>query len=112
MSNVAATVEPGGIARETMGRWLAYGGVALGVVAFWTAVPPVTARSPLVPLVIGLLGAAAGIGAISLGASVSKLLLARHWTSDVVGGYLAGIAWGATCAGCYELGRKRDLRVS
>ncbi len=68
MSNVAATVEPGGIARETMGRWLAYGGVALGVVAFWTAVPPVTARSPLVPLVIGLLGAAAGIGAISLGA--------------------------------------------
>jgi simple sugar transport system permease protein len=68
VSNVAATVEPDGIARETLGRWLAYGGVALGVIAFWTAVPPVTARTLFVPLVIGLLGVAAGIGAISLGA--------------------------------------------
>ena len=68
MSNVAATVEPEGIARETLARWLAYGGIALGIVAFWVALPPVMTRSPLVPLLIGLAGAAAGGAAISAGA--------------------------------------------
>jgi membrane-associated phospholipid phosphatase len=41
----------------------------------------------------------------SLAAGAGRLLLDRHWTSDVVGGYFAGIAWGATCAGVYELRR-------
>jgi simple sugar transport system permease protein len=68
MSNVAATVEPEGIARETIGRWLAYGGIAAGVVAFWVALPPITTRSPVVPLLIGLVGVAAGAAAIYSGA--------------------------------------------
>ena len=68
MSNLAATVEPGGIAREAVGRWLAYGGIGLGIVAFWAALPPVTTRSPLVPLVIGLAAVAAGAAAIYSGA--------------------------------------------
>jgi simple sugar transport system permease protein len=68
VSNVAATVEPEGIARETIGRWLAYGGIAAGVVAFWVALPPVATRSPFVPLLIGLVGVAAGAAAIYSGA--------------------------------------------
>jgi simple sugar transport system permease protein len=68
MSNVAATVEPEGIARETIGRGLAYGGIAAGVVAFWVALPPVMTRSPLVPFLIGLVGVALGGAAIWSGA--------------------------------------------
>jgi len=68
VSTAAATVEREGIARETIGRWLAYGGVALGIVAFWVALPPVTTRSPLLPLLVGLLGVAAGGVAIYAGA--------------------------------------------
>jgi undecaprenyl-diphosphatase len=39
----------------------------------------------------------------SVAAGAGRLLLDRHWLSDVVGGYLAGIAVGASAAGCYEL---------
>jgi membrane-associated phospholipid phosphatase len=46
---------------------------------------------------------AAPFGLASLAAGAGRLLLDRHWTSDVVGGYCAGIALGATCAGLYEL---------
>jgi undecaprenyl-diphosphatase len=41
----------------------------------------------------------------SLAAGAGRLLLDRHWTSDVLGGYLAGVALGASCAGVYELRR-------
>ena len=50
---------------------------------------------------------AAPLAFLSLAAGVGRLLLDRHWTSDVVGGYCAGIAWGATCAGLYERTRWR-----
>jgi membrane-associated phospholipid phosphatase len=39
----------------------------------------------------------------SIAAGAGRLLLDRHWTSDVIGGYCAGIALGATGAGLYEL---------
>jgi simple sugar transport system permease protein len=68
VSNVAATVESEGVARETIGRWLAYGGIAAGVAAFWVALPPVMTRSPLVPLLVGLVGVALGGAAIWSGA--------------------------------------------
>jgi undecaprenyl-diphosphatase len=42
-------------------------------------------------------------GLASLAAGAGRLLLDRHWTSDVIGGYCAGIALGATGAGVYEL---------
>lgn len=42
---------------------------------------------------------------LSLATGVGRLILDRHWTSDVVGGYCAGIALGAASAGLYELGR-------
>jgi undecaprenyl-diphosphatase len=41
----------------------------------------------------------------SLVSSGGKLVLSRHWTTDVIGGYLAGIAWGTACASLYELAR-------
>lgn len=47
----------------------------------------------------------APLGLASLAAGAGRLLLDRHWTSDVLGGYLAGVALGATCAGVYELRR-------
>lgn len=45
----------------------------------------------------------APLSALSAAAGAGRLLLDRHWTSDVIGGYCAGIALGATCAGFYEL---------
>jgi membrane-associated phospholipid phosphatase len=47
----------------------------------------------------------APLGVASLAAGAGRLLLDRHWTSDVLGGYLAGVALGASCAGVYELRR-------
>lgn len=46
---------------------------------------------------------AAPLGLASIAAGAGRLLLDRHWTSDVIGGYCAGIALGATGAGFYEL---------
>ena len=45
----------------------------------------------------------APFGLASLAAGAGRLVLDRHWTSDVLGGYCAGVALGATCAGLYEL---------
>ncbi len=45
------------------------------------------------------------LGSLSVAAGVGRLLLDRHWTSDVLGGYCAGIALGSACAGVYELSR-------
>lgn len=42
-------------------------------------------------------------GLASLAAGAGRLLLDRHWTSDVIGGYCAGVALGAAGAGVYEL---------
>jgi undecaprenyl-diphosphatase len=41
----------------------------------------------------------------SLASGLGRLWLDRHWTSDLLGGYCAGISFGATCAGIYELAR-------
>lgn len=54
---------------------------------------------------LGAPGWVASLGPLSLATGVSRLLLDRHWTSDVLGGYCAGIALGATCAGLYEVCR-------
>jgi membrane-associated phospholipid phosphatase len=40
---------------------------------------------------------------LSLATGLGRLILDRHWTSDVAGGYCAGIALGAASAGLYEL---------
>jgi ABC-type uncharacterized transport system permease subunit len=43
-------------------------GIVLGVLAFWLALPPLAARSPVVPLLVGILAVAAGIFAVTRGA--------------------------------------------
>jgi undecaprenyl-diphosphatase len=47
----------------------------------------------------------ASLGPMSLATGLSRLILDRHWASDVLGGYCAGVALGATAAGMYELSR-------
>ena len=46
-------------------RTVAAGGIALGTLALWLALPPLNLRSPLVPLLVGVLALAAGIWALS-----------------------------------------------
>jgi ABC-type uncharacterized transport system permease subunit len=44
-----------------------WAGIALGVLAFFVAVPPITVRTPIVPIVLGLIGLAAGTWAAAGG---------------------------------------------
>jgi general nucleoside transport system permease protein len=48
-------------------RLVAQAGIVLGVLAFFFALPPVEARTPLVPLLVGLLAIACGIWAVTRG---------------------------------------------
>jgi ABC-type uncharacterized transport system permease subunit len=63
------TVERGWLADVARPSYLAWAGIALGALAFWLTVPPVTARSPVVPIVLGGIGVAAGLWARRLGVS-------------------------------------------
>src|SRR5829696_1262403 len=56
-----------GGARMTARR-VGWAGIALGFLAFFVAVPPLTVRTPIVPIVIGLLGMGAGVWAVAGGA--------------------------------------------
>jgi undecaprenyl-diphosphatase len=49
--------------------------------------------TPFVTLPLATASVASGLG---------RLALDRHWASDLVGGYCAGIAFGTACAGFYE----------
>ena len=44
--------------------WL---GILVGILAFWVALPPLSIRNPVVPVLIGVVGIALGIGALSRG---------------------------------------------
>jgi general nucleoside transport system permease protein len=63
--------------------WL---GIILGTLAFWLSLPPVEARAPWVPLIVGLLAASCGVWAVSRG--VGRL----GWGAVAVG--VIGIALG------------------
>jgi simple sugar transport system permease protein len=105
----AATIERAGVSREQLARWLAWSGVALGVVAGWAALPPVTARSPLVPLVIGGLGVLAGglavregagrrLGTLAIGVAVLGILLGWLFTRSDVAPLEQVFVWSALLA--------------
>jgi len=64
----AQTIERVGLDRADLARYLGWLGVALGALAFFLVLPPVTARSAFVPLVVGGLGIAAGAVAAREGA--------------------------------------------
>jgi hypothetical protein len=63
-----ATLDRVGLDREQLARWLGWSGVALGTLAFFVTLPPITARSPIIPIVIGGLGVVAGTVALREGA--------------------------------------------
>jgi general nucleoside transport system permease protein len=48
-------------------RAVAWGGILVGLAAFWVALPPFTVRSVVLPIFLGLLGIAAGIWAVTRG---------------------------------------------
>jgi simple sugar transport system permease protein len=82
------TVEFASRVRE---RWpvetlIARGGLVLGLVAFLVALPPITARAPWWPVLIGLVAIAAGIWAVTRG------LRRPGWTA--VGFGIVGIGMG------------------
>jgi general nucleoside transport system permease protein len=62
MTALAARV--GGI-RWTHPRTIGIAGIALGLLAFWLALPPLDARTKVLPIFVGLLAIAAGIWAVS-----------------------------------------------
>jgi general nucleoside transport system permease protein len=53
--------------RVTSPRTIGVVGIALGVVAFWLALPPVTVRTAPLPVAVGILAVAAGIWAFTRG---------------------------------------------
>ena len=48
-------------------RQVAIGGIVLGLFAFWLTIPPVSARSPLWPVLVGFCAIAAGLWAVTRG---------------------------------------------
>jgi simple sugar transport system permease protein len=64
----AAAVRPGLLDRLPRGaRAVGWLGILVGLFAFWVALPPLTTRSVVAPILLGLLGIAAGIWAASRG---------------------------------------------
>ena len=67
-------------------RAVAWLGILAGLLAFWVALPPLSIRSPIVPILIGVIGIALGVGALSRG--VRRLA----WGAVAIG--LLGVALG------------------
>ena len=64
----AVRVEPERLARWAGGaRGVGIVGLVLGVVAFWLALPPVAARGPFAPVVVGIFAVAAGVWSATRG---------------------------------------------
>ncbi len=85
---MSARAEPlrGAAGRLTEPRGIGMLGILLGLLAFWLALPPLSARAVLWPILIGILALAAGIWAVSRGAR-------RVGWGAVVSG-VAGIGFG------------------
>ena len=76
-------------ARLTSPRSIAILGMGLGVLAFWVALPPLKARSPTVPLLLGILAVGAGIWALTRGERRLGWGAVATATLGVAGGILA-----------------------
>jgi simple sugar transport system permease protein len=83
MSVGTAAIERVGVERADLARYLAWLGAGLGALAFFVTLPPVTARSPIVPLVVGGLGVVAG--AISLREGAGRRLATLAISVSVLG---------------------------
>ncbi len=109
MSTAAATVEREGISREAVARALAWAGGGLGVLAFWLALPPLTARNQAVPLAVGALGVIVGalairqgagrrVGGIAIAVAAAGALLGLLATRSNVGSLDQVFVWSALLA--------------
>ena len=83
MSVGTAAIERVGVERADLARYLAWLGAGLGTLAFFLTLPPVTVRSPIVPLVVGGLGIVAG--AISLREGAGRRLATLAISVGVLG---------------------------
>ena len=90
MSVAPHALERSGIDRADLARYLGWTGVGLGALAFFLVLPPVTARSPIVPVVVGGLGIAAGALAAQQGAG-------RRLATGAIAAAILGIALGWLC---------------
>jgi general nucleoside transport system permease protein len=75
----AEAPRPAAVERLSSPRTIGMLGIALGVLAFWLALPPLATRTPIAPLLVGIIAIAAGIYAVTRGAG--------------------RIAWGAVASG-------------
>jgi len=83
-------------------------GIALAVVAFWVAAPPIAVRTPVVPILIGLAGVAAGawvatkgqrrLGLIAVGLSVLGAGVGALATNSSVANLESVFVWSALTA--------------
>ena len=83
-------------------------GIVLGIVAGWVALPPISTRSVVLPIVIGAAGIAAGawaatqdekrVGIGAIVASVAGILVAIFATRASVGNLELVMSWGALTA--------------
>jgi hypothetical protein len=94
MSTAVATASP---ARAVDSRHAGWAGIALGLVAWFIALPPALVRSPVPPVVIGVL--AIGAGAWAIGGGERKL----GWGAIVAGVVGAGGAVASTKSGVGNL---------
>ena len=86
-------------------RTIAGAGVAIGIVAALLMVPPITLRSPIVPIVLGLVAVTIGIGSwirgerkiggYAIGAGVAGLVIGVLATQSSVENLDAVVVWGA-----------------
>ena len=98
MTAGAATMRPSLVDRLPRGAHaVGWAGILLGLLAFFVALPPITARSVVWPFLIGLLGLAAGIWAVSRG--VKRL----GWGAIVVALLGIGLGYLATRSGVTKL---------
>jgi simple sugar transport system permease protein len=105
----SATVQPGLLDRLPRGaRTVAWLGIVFAVLAFWVTLPPLTMRSVLWSVLLGMLGIAAGIWAVSRGVrrlgwgaivlSVAAIGLAGLATQSSVANLDSVVVWSALLA--------------
>jgi simple sugar transport system permease protein len=105
----AATVQPSLLDRLPRGaRAVAWLGILCGLAAFWVTLPPLTARSVIGSVLLGLLGIAAGIWAVSRGVrrlgwgaivlAIAAIVLAELATRSSVDKLDSVVVWSALFA--------------
>jgi general nucleoside transport system permease protein len=88
-----------GVARET---WTGWGGVALGILAWWIALPPLLIRSPVPSVLLALIAIGLGVWTVREGAT-------RLGWGAVAAGALGGI--GAVASTQSSVGNLEDVIV-